>query len=125
MDSATITAIGAAITAVLAIISPFVTTLLNNRNQRDLQKQQFEMNERYIAVKDFFSSFGLLNGLRRYEDKRLFSEATARLMLFASNELKTELTYLLSALSPDAPNTNQIVNGFNRCSELICKEFSF
>lgn len=125
MDSATITAIGAAITAVLAIISPFVTTLLNNRNQRDLQKQQFEMNERYIAVKDFFSSFGLLNGLRRYEDKRLFSEATARLMLFASNELKTELTYLLSALSPDTPNTNQIVNGFNRCSELICKEFSF
>lgn len=125
MNVTTITALGTIITASLAILSPVVTTIANNIYINHKESRQFEYNERYMAVKNFFTSFGKLNGQWRYEDKREFSEATALLILFSSNQLKTELNALLIELAPSDPNLQSIIEQFTKCSTMILKEFNF
>ena len=105
MDTVTISAIASSIAAILAIVAPIVTAILNNRYHLKLKKyENYELHKQEIVE-------GFLNSSEKYLFERTSSSYTeflsykSRIYIYVDKELWVDLSNMI-AMIEDCRNEN-------------------
>jgi len=118
MNSSDWSAIISAITLLAAILSPVVTTIINNRHQAKLKKQAFFDSHRAEVIENFIRYTGSVNEVSSYaEDFREYGKRSKEIYLYIPEHLWHYVDSIDNAIfESEYKNASKLLANF--CKEL-------
>ena len=117
------TIIVALVTALAAIISPILTSVVQSIKDYTIKKLEMVYSEKIKAFNEFASSYGLVD--KTDDNKRIFFASAAKATLYVDNKETREQIILLGKYIVDTSSDNPALSNsylFRECINKIVQE---
>lgn len=110
MDTAQLTLILSALTAIIALVSPMATAVINNRAEYKRLSTKLFFASKMEAYKDFLSAASSASYPLTPEDLRQLTSASSRVLIFSSSGVQDAVSRYFAALlsCPQSPSEEDI-----------------